>query len=103
MPGSEVDVEHGDRDDRGDVGAIDADRLRRVIEVGRGVLSELDPEALLDRVLETAREITGARYAALGVLDESRCGSSGFLCVGSSSTIRTRSGRCPAAAAFSAN
>ena len=53
-------------------GAADVELLRRVISVGRGVLSELDPEALLDRVMETAREITGARYAALGVLDESR-------------------------------
>ncbi len=51
---------------------MDVELLRRVISVGRGVLSELDPEALLDRVMETAREITGARYAALGVLDGSR-------------------------------
>ena len=43
-----------------------------MIAVGRSVLSELDQEALLDRVLETAREITGARYAAIGVLDEPR-------------------------------
>ena len=28
--------------------------------------------SLLDRVLETARELTGARYAALGILDERR-------------------------------
>ena len=53
--------------------SVDVELLRRVIAVGRGVLSELDQEALLDRVLETAREITGASYAALGVLDESRC------------------------------
>ena len=44
-------------------------RLRRLIDVGRGLLSELDPEAVLHQVLETACEITGARYAALGVLD----------------------------------
>ncbi len=51
---------------------VDADLLRRVFAVGRGVLSELDPEVVLERVLTTAREITGARYAALGVLDASR-------------------------------
>lgn len=33
-------------------------------------MSELDLEALLHRVLDVARELTGARYAALGVLDE---------------------------------
>jgi signal transduction histidine kinase len=47
-------------------------RLRRLIDVGRGLLSQLDLEAVLDQVLETAREITGARYAALGVLDRDR-------------------------------
>ena len=30
---------------------------------------ELDQRVLLDRVLETAREVTGARYAALGILN----------------------------------
>jgi GAF domain-containing protein len=51
---------------------LDESRLRRLIEVGRGLLSQLDLEALLDQVLETAREITGARYAALGILDRDR-------------------------------
>ena len=51
---------------------IDEQRLRRLIDVGRGLLSQLDPEAVLDQVLETACEITGARYAALGILDEDR-------------------------------
>jgi len=51
---------------------MDVELLRRVIAVGRGILAELDEETLLDRVLETAREITGAKYAALGVVDESR-------------------------------
>ena len=51
---------------------LDEQRLRSLIEVGRGLLSQLDPEAVLDQVLETAREITGARYAALGTLDSDR-------------------------------
>jgi signal transduction histidine kinase len=46
--------------------------LARLIESGRGLLAELDPELVLDRLLETARELTGARYAALGILDEQR-------------------------------
>lgn len=53
-------------------GHLDEQRLRRLIDVGRGLLSQLDPEAVLDQVLETAREITGARYAALGILDRDR-------------------------------
>src|SRR3954454_14056602 len=51
---------------------LDEQRLRRLIDVGRGLLAQLDPEAVLERVLETAREITGARYAALGILDSDR-------------------------------
>jgi signal transduction histidine kinase len=51
---------------------LDEQRLRRLIDVGRALLSQLEPEALLDQVLETAREITGARYAALGILDHDR-------------------------------
>ena len=51
---------------------LDEQRLRRLIEVGRSLVSERDLETLLTQVLDTARELTGARYAALGVLDESR-------------------------------
>jgi GAF domain-containing protein len=46
--------------------------LRRLLEAGRALVSELDVEAVLERVLVTAAEVTGARYAALGVLDEHR-------------------------------
>jgi signal transduction histidine kinase len=46
--------------------------LRRLLEVGRALVGELDPEAVLDRILDEARAITGAQYAALGVLDEPR-------------------------------
>ncbi|MDP1848583.1 MAG: GAF domain-containing sensor histidine kinase [Solirubrobacteraceae bacterium] len=48
------------------------ERLRRLIDVGRGLLAQLEPDAVLDHVLGTACEITGARYAALGVLDRDR-------------------------------
>jgi signal transduction histidine kinase len=51
---------------------LDEQRLRRLIDVGRGLLAQLDPEALLERVLQTAREVTGARYAAIGILDRDR-------------------------------
>ena len=47
---------------------------REVLKVARGVLEQLDVEQVLDRVLDAAAELTGARYAALGVLDESRSG-----------------------------
>jgi signal transduction histidine kinase len=64
----------------GDV--LDADRLRRLLDAGRSLVADLDLESVLDRVLEIARESTGARYAALGVLDERRSELERFLTVG---------------------
>ena len=52
--------------------ALDETRLRRLIEAGRALIAELDLEALLQQLLDVAREVTGARYAAIGVLDERR-------------------------------
>lgn len=46
--------------------------VARLLEAGRALVSELDIEAVLDRVLTTAADVTGARYAALGILDERR-------------------------------
>ena len=43
---------------------------RRLLEVGRSLITDVEPEAVFERLLEVARELTGARYAALGVLDE---------------------------------
>jgi two-component system, NarL family, sensor histidine kinase DevS len=51
---------------------LDEPRLRRLIAAGQALVSELDLEQLLSQLLDVARELTGARYAALGVLDEKR-------------------------------
>jgi signal transduction histidine kinase len=61
---------------------LEDSRLRRLLEVGRSLVSELDLELVLDRVLEVARELTGARYAALGILDERRQELEQFLTAG---------------------
>jgi signal transduction histidine kinase len=55
-----------------DSGALDERRLRELIDVGRGLVAELDPEVVFRQVLEVACDLTGARYAAFGVLDEER-------------------------------
>jgi signal transduction histidine kinase len=44
-------------------------RLRRLVEAGIALSSELSLDALLQRLVEIAAELTHARYAALGVLD----------------------------------
>jgi two-component system, NarL family, sensor histidine kinase DevS len=71
------------------------DRFRRLIEVGRGVLAELDVEALLLTVVEAARELTGARYAALGVLDEAKEGLERFIHTGIDDATRRMIGDLP--------
>jgi signal transduction histidine kinase len=43
-----------------------------ILDVARSVLSELDLDVVLNRVLDAAQELTEARYAAIGVLAPSR-------------------------------
>src|SRR3954454_8178074 len=52
--------------------ALDDRRLARLLDAGRALVAHLDLEVVLDELLDVARELTGARYAALGVLDERR-------------------------------
>jgi two-component system, NarL family, sensor histidine kinase DevS len=47
------------------------DRTRALVEAGIALSSELSLEAVLQKLVETAAALTGARYAALGVLDPS--------------------------------
>jgi signal transduction histidine kinase len=61
---------------------VDEHRLRRLVDVGRSLVTELDPEAVLQRLLEVARELTGAQYAAIGVLDERREALERFVTTG---------------------
>src|SRR3954447_5160766 len=51
---------------------LDELRLRRLIDAGRSLIAKLDVEAVLHQLLDVAREVTGARYAAVGVLDDDR-------------------------------
>ncbi len=44
-------------------------RVQGLVEAGIALSSELSLDALLQRLVETAAELTGARYAALGVID----------------------------------
>jgi signal transduction histidine kinase len=64
------------------MGATSERSIRRLLDVGRALTTELDQRIVLDRVLEAAREITGARYAALGILNEQHSGLEQFLTSG---------------------
>ena len=52
-------------------GNDDRDRLRALVRAGIALSSERSLDELLNRLVETAATLTGARYAALGVLDSS--------------------------------
>ena len=74
---------------------LDAERLRLLIEVGRGLVSKLELETVLNRVIEVGRELTGARYAALGILDEDRQELERFLTLGIDEEARQAIGDLP--------
>jgi signal transduction histidine kinase len=74
---------------------LDQDQLRRLLAVGRALVSELDTEAVLQRILDEAREITGAHYVALGVLDAQRNELEHFLTSGIDAAAHRAIGRLP--------
>jgi len=63
-------------------GTSQSERLRGLIEAGIALGSELSLDALLLKLAETAAALTGARYAALGVIDESGEGLERFVYTG---------------------
>ena len=68
---------------------------RGVLTVARSVLEQLDLDQVLNRVLDAACELTGARYAALGVLDDSRNQLARFLTRGITDEDRRAIGALP--------
>ena len=57
-------------------------RLRALLEASRAIGSELSLEALLQRLVTTAAELTRAKYAALGVIDPSGSQLESFITTG---------------------
>jgi len=57
-------------------------QLRRLLEAVMDVGRELDLDAVLKRIIESAVELVDARYGALGVLDPSRTRLERFITVG---------------------
>jgi signal transduction histidine kinase len=66
-----------------------------VLDVARVVLEELDLDTVLERVLEAAQELSEARYAALGVLDQSNRELSRFITIGVDDPTRAEIGALP--------
>ena len=57
-------------------------RLRALVEAGMAITSELSLDAVLQRLVEAAAELTGARYAALGVIGPTGTQLERFLTTG---------------------
>ena len=72
------------------------DRLRVLVEAGIALSSELSLDALLQQLVETASELTEARYAALGVIDQSGKSLERFLTTGIDGRRSRRSATCRA-------
>jgi len=74
---------------------LDSERMAALLAAGRALVAELDPDAVLDRILRTACELTGARHAALGILDEHRLELERFITLGIDEPTRARIGELP--------
>jgi signal transduction histidine kinase len=71
------------------------DRLRALLEAGTAIASELSLELLLRRLVDTAAELTGARYAALGVIDRSGLQLEQFITTGVDDETHSAIGELP--------
>jgi signal transduction histidine kinase len=72
-----------------------SDRLRGLVETGIALSSELSLEALLQRVVQTAVELTSSRYGALGVIDRNGTALEQFITVGVDDETRAQIGDPP--------
>ncbi len=71
------------------------DRLRAVLDAAIAVSSELSLDAVLQRVVESAAALTGAQYAALGVIDPTRRELEQFVVTGLDEEARNAIGELP--------
>ena len=71
------------------------DRLRLLVDAGISLSSELSLDALLQRIADTAAQLTGARYAALAVVDPAGRRLERFLTSGMDEQTRAAIGQEP--------
>ncbi len=71
------------------------ERTRALVEAGIALSSELSLDSLLQKLVETVAELTGAQYAALGILDPSGAQLERFVTTGIDEATRTAIGALP--------
>jgi signal transduction histidine kinase len=77
------------------VATQEAGRLRTLLETGIAISSELSLDAVLQRIVEAAARVTGAQYAALGVIDPTGTSLERFVTHGIDDDTRARIGELP--------
>src|SRR5436309_2881827 len=75
--------------------ARESDRLPTLLETGIAIGSELSLDAVLERIVEAAAALTGARYAALGVIDRTGMALERFITTGVDEQTRAAIGDPP--------
>ena len=75
--------------------AVAQDRTKALVEAGIALSSELSLEAVLQKLVETAAALTGARFAALGVLGPTGQQLERFLTIGVEPEVRRAIGELP--------
>jgi len=73
----------------------ESERLRALVETGIAINSELSLDGVLERIVEAAARVTGARYAALGVVDRAGSGLERFITYGIGPEVETQIGDPP--------
>ncbi len=74
---------------------LETDRLRTLVETGIAINSELSLDGVLERIVEAAARVTGAQYAALGVIDRAGTGLERFVTFGIAPDVQTEIGEPP--------
>jgi signal transduction histidine kinase len=75
--------------------ARESNRLRTLLETGIAISSELSLDAVLERIVQAAAALTGARYVALGVIDRSGTALERFITTGIDEQTRAAIGDLP--------
>src|ERR687887_2363305 len=75
--------------------ARETNRLRALVETGIAINAELSLDGVLERIVEAAARVTGAQYAALGVIDPTGSGLERFVTYGIEPAVRTQIGDPP--------
>ena len=77
------------------------ERFERLLAAGIAIFSQHDLEHVLQQVVDAAREVVGARYAALGVLGDDRKSLVQFVTSGLDEAAREKIGELPRVAGCS--